>query len=216
MISTIILDFDGVILESVSVKTEAFRTLFSFVPEHVEEIVQFHIENGGMSRYDKFRYIYKNIIGEELTQQKFIELSDTFSRIVFNAVVIAPFVPGAQEFLEKHHSKISFYIVSATPEDELVQIIKKRKMSHYFKKVFGAPRKKTDCITEILKHTRSPQDDVIFVGDAKNDFEAAQSAGVRFIGRIKPGEKNRFSGLTGVEAVIPDLFELARYIEVHQ
>ena len=56
-LTDIILDFDGVILESVSVKTEAFRTLFSFVPKHVDEIVQFHIDNGGMSRFDKFRYI---------------------------------------------------------------------------------------------------------------------------------------------------------------
>lgn len=42
----IILDFDGVILESVEVKTEAFRRLFSFAPGHVEEIVNFHRENG--------------------------------------------------------------------------------------------------------------------------------------------------------------------------
>ena len=62
MISIIILDFDGVILESVSVKTEAFRTLFSFAPEYVEEIVKFHKDNGGMSRFDKFRYIFDHIL----------------------------------------------------------------------------------------------------------------------------------------------------------
>ena len=216
MISAIILDFDGVILESVSVKTEAFRTLFSFVPEHVEEIVQFHKENGGMSRYDKFRYIYKNIIGQELTQQKFNELSDTFSRIVFNAVIKAPFVPGAHEFLEIYYSKIPLYVVSATPEEELIQIIQKRGMSHYFRKVFGAPLKKTECISDIIKITGPPPDSVIFVGDAKNDFEAAQAVGVRFIGRIKPGDENRFEGLTGIDALIPDLHELARYIEVNR
>ena len=216
MLTAIILDFDGVILESVSVKTEAFRTLFSFVPEHVEEIVQFHIENGGMSRYDKFRYIYKNIIGQELTQQKFNELSDIFSRIVFNEVIKASFVPGAHEFLETYHSKIPLYVVSATPEEELIQIIHKRGLSSYFRKVFGAPRKKTECIRDIIKHTGCPKKFIIFIGDAKNDFEAARSAGVRFIGRIKPGDENRFSGLTGVEQVIPDLYELARYIEVHK
>jgi beta-phosphoglucomutase len=216
MISTIILDFDGVILESVSVKTGAFRTLFSFVPEHVEEIVQFHKDNGGMSRYDKFRYIYKNIIGQELTQQKFNELSDSFSRIVSNAIINAPFVPGAHEFLEIYYLKSSLYVVSATPEEELIQIIQKRGMSHYFRKVFGAPRKKTECITEILKLTGSPPESVIFVGDAKNDFEAAQVAGVHFIGRIKTGDENRFAGLTGIDAVIPDLHELAQYVEVNK
>ncbi|MCX6701242.1 MAG: HAD family hydrolase [Methanomicrobiales archaeon] len=216
MISTIILDFDGVILESVTVKTEAFRTLFSFVPEHVDEIVQFHKDNGGMSRFDKFQYIYKNILKEDLTQSKFNELSKKFVDIVFKEVIKAPYVPGAKEFLETYHSKIPLYVVSATPEEELIQIIQKRGMSHYFKKVFGAPRKKAECISEIVKLTGSPPEYVIFIGDAKNDFEAARAAGVRFIGRIKPGDENRFSGLYGVEAVIPNMYELARYIEVHQ
>jgi len=216
MISTLILDFDGVILESVSVKTEAFRTLFSFTPQHVDEIVQFHLDNGGMSRFDKFHYIYKNILKEDLTQKKFEELSEKFAAIVFKEVIKAPFVPGAQEFLETYHSKIPLYVVSATPEEELVQIIQKRGVSHYFKKVFGAPRKKTECISDIVKLTGSPPDSVIFVGDATNDFEASQATGVRFIGRIQPGDENRFAGLTGIEVIIPNLYELARYIEVHQ
>jgi len=216
MISTIILDFDGVILESVSVKTEAFRTLFSFVPDHVDEIVQFHKDNGGMSRFDKFRYIYNNILKEDLTQKKFVELSEKFAAIVFKEVIKAPYVHGAQEFLETYYKKIPLYVVSATPEKELIQILQERGISHYFAKVFGAPRKKTDCISEVLTLTGSPPDSVIFVGDAKNDFEAAQATGVRFIGRINPGDENRFAGLTGIEVIIPNLYELARYIEVHQ
>jgi len=216
MISTIILDFDGVILESVSVKTTAFRALFSFTPQHVDEIVQFHLDNGGMSRFDKFRNIYNYILKEDLTQERFAELSEKFAAIVFKEVIKAPFVPGAQEFLETYHSKLPLYVVSATPEEELIQIIQERKMSHYFRKVFGAPRRKTECIREIVKLTRSPLESVIFVGDAKNDFDAAHAVGVRFIGRIKNGDEDRFTGLTGVEDVIPDLYELARYIEVHR
>jgi phosphoglycolate phosphatase-like HAD superfamily hydrolase len=82
--------------------------------------------------------------------------------------------------------------------------------------VFGAPRKKSECIKEILNITGISTESVIFVGDAKNDFEAARAAGVRFIGRVKIGDENRFTGLAGVETEISDLHELARYIEVHQ
>ena len=115
MISIIILDFDGVILESVSVKTEAFRTLFSFAPEYVEEIVQFHKDNGGMSRFDKFRYIFDHILKRELDPDTFNALSEKFSILVFQGVVNAPFVPGAREFLEHWYATIPLYIVSATP-----------------------------------------------------------------------------------------------------
>ena len=216
IIQTIILDFDGVILESVSVKTEAFRRLFAFAPKQVEEIVQFHLDNGGMSRYEKFRYIYKNILKEDLTQSKFDELSEKFSAIVFQEVIKAPFVPGAHEFLASYHLKIPLYVVSATPEGELWQIIQKRGMAHYFRGVYGAPRKKSECIKELLNFSGVSPDSMIFVGDAKNDLEAARTAGVCFIGRVKQGDENRFTGLNGVEAEISDMYELARYIEVQR
>lgn len=212
MISLIIFDFDGVILESVTVKTEAFRALFSFTPEHVEEIVQYHRDNGGMSRYDKFRHIYKIILQEDLSRERFDKLSERFSAIVFDKVIKTPFVPGAQEFLITNYRKIPLYVISATPEEELIQIMEKRELTPYFRKIFGAPRKKTDCIAEIVSLTGVPPGSVVFVGDAKNDYNAACSAGVRFIGRVKPGDENKFKGLAGVDAVIPDMNDLEKHI----
>jgi len=215
MIKAIIFDFDGVLVESVDIKTEAFRKLFACMPDHVDAIVQFHLDNGGMSRFDKFRYIYKNILKEDLTQSKFNELSEKFSTIVIDDIIKTPYVHGAQEFLEKYHRKIPLYVVSATPKEELRQIVEKRMMAHYFQEVYGAPQTKSECIKAILNLTGISPDTVIYVGDAKNDFDAARLAGVRFIGRVKRGDQNRFKGLTGVETEISDLHELATYIEVH-
>lgn len=213
-ISVIIFDFDGVIIESVSVKTNAFRTLFSDYPEHLTEIIQYHKENGGVSRFEKFRYIYKNILNEDLPEIKFDILSKKFASIVFNEVIKAPFVPGGRKVLEAWYSQLPLYVVSATPEEELVRIINQRGIAHYFRKVFGAPKKKTACIQEILNLTGFPKDSVLFVGDAKNDYDAARAAGVRFIGRIGPGDEDRFTGLPGVEVVVHDLNEIMSCIKV--
>lgn len=213
MFRLVILDFDGIILESVSVKTDAFRTLFSFAPEHIEEIVDFHIKNGGMSRFDKFRYIYKNILKEDLTPSKFTELSEKFSNLVFDAVIDAPFVPGAMEFLERFYLSVPLYVVSATPEEELKDIIQKRGIAPYFRGIFGSPRKKTECIRDILSDTKTSAADVIFVGDAPNDLDAASAAHVRFIGRVKPGDENMFEEYDDMVLIISDLHELTEYIE---
>jgi len=213
MISIIILDFDGVILESVSVKTEAFRTLFSFAPEYVEEIVQFHKDNGGMSRFDKFRYIYDLILKRELDPATFTALSEKFSALVFQGVVNAPFVPGAREFLERWSAKIPLYIVSATPEPELKEIVQKRNLTLFFRNVYGAPRKKAECISEIHITSGVPLSDILFVGDALNDLAAAQSSGVKFIGRVAAEEMNVFRNCHGVEKVILDLHELSEFLE---
>ena len=56
MIKAIFFDFDGVILESVSIKGDVFQKLFADYPEHLAEILNYHLENGGVSRYDKFEY----------------------------------------------------------------------------------------------------------------------------------------------------------------
>ena len=75
-IEAIFLDFDGVILESVEVKGWAFGKLFEDHPEHVDKIVAFHHANGGMSRFDKFRYIYKKMLKEPLPEKQFEALCE--------------------------------------------------------------------------------------------------------------------------------------------
>ena len=83
MISILILDFDGVIVESIPLKTVAFRQVFSFAPpEHLDEIITFHLENGGMSRYDKFRYIYANILNEPLTPEQEERLASKYADLI--------------------------------------------------------------------------------------------------------------------------------------
>lgn len=213
MIRAIILDFDGVILESVSVKTDAFRTMFSVFPEHVDRIVQFHLDNGGMSRFDKFRNIYTNILHRDLSESDFNRLSSRFSDLVEVAVATAPFVDGAPEFLEKMSRRCNLFIVSATPEEELVRIVNTRGIANFFSKVSGAPVKKTDNIRRILNENRIPTYNTVFIGDAVNDWDAAQKTGVRFIGRVASGDTDRFEGKTGVEKKVTNLFELAEYLE---
>ena len=52
-------DFDGVIKDSVPVKSEAFRKLFSPYGKKVtNSVVEHHMANGGMSRYKKIPYYF--------------------------------------------------------------------------------------------------------------------------------------------------------------
>ena len=53
--SAIIFDFDGVIAESVEIKTEAFRDMYSSYGKDISDsVVDHHLINGGMSRFEKF------------------------------------------------------------------------------------------------------------------------------------------------------------------
>ena len=206
------MDFDGVILESVDVKTQAFRELFSFSPTHVDEIVNFHIQNGGMSRFDKFRHFYNNILKESLSDDQFDFLCDSFSELVLDGVLSSPFVPGAKDFLQHFHSKTLLFVVSATPLSELKLIVEKRDLNKYFENIYGSPSTKKENINEILNNMNCKPEKCIFIGDALNDYKASQEAGVRFIGRVKPGDPDIFNGQENVEKIVSDLAELKTYL----
>jgi phosphoglycolate phosphatase-like HAD superfamily hydrolase len=115
--------------------------------------------------------------------------------MVMEEVISAPFVPGAQEFLISYSAYFPFFIASATPQDELVSIVEQRSLGKYFRGIFGAPRTKAAIIDSILQKQALRPDEVLFVGDALNDYMAAQTCGVPFVGRELEGGTT-FAGLT--------------------
>ena len=212
-LTTLILDFDGVVVESLPLKTAAFRKIFSFAPpEHLDEIIAFHLENGGMSRYDKFRHIYANILHEELTPEQEERLAGEYVEQIFEAMLTVPYVEGAEALLRDCSQKLPLYIVSATPEDEMREIARRRNLTKYFVRVYGSPKTKAGCIREILAETGAAPEEALFVGDAPNDWDAAHETGVRFVARIPPGDPNRFVGRPGVEGIVENLHELREYL----
>jgi len=209
MIKAIIFDFDGVLIESAQIKTEAFSQLFSHYPSKVCEIVKYHKINMGVSRYVKFRYFYENILGKELSDSEEIQLGNRFSQIVLDKVLEAPFVSGTLNFLERYYQNIPLFIASGTPDDELKYILKKRGISKYFKGIYGSPREKSEIIMDILSGYSLNIDDVFFVGDAESDLKAAKETGVCFVARII----SRDSNLEDCSLKINDLGDLKNLLE---
>lgn len=208
MIKAIIFDFDGVILESAEIKTDAFRELFSEHASKIEEIVGYHLLNGGISRYVKFRYIYERILGIGLSKQKERELGERFSQIALQKILDAPFVAGAKEFLDEKRGKYQFFIASGTPDAELLDIIRIRQLGGYFQEAHGSPMKKIDIINAIIKNYRFAKEEVVYVGDAQSDLIAAEEAKIVYIERrsdfrAKPGDHSLIvRDLSGLEEVL--------------
>ena len=99
----IIFDFDGVISESVDVKTKAFSKIYScYGKDIVEKVVSHHMSHGGMSRYKKFKYYHKEFLDRELNKEDLINISDKFSQLVLQKVIDAPYVPGALNFIKNN------------------------------------------------------------------------------------------------------------------
>ena len=190
MIKSIIFDFDGVVVESVDIKTRAFAKLFEAEgKEVVEQVVDYHMKHIGVSRFDKFRYFYGNMLNRHLAEEEFDGLCQKFSRLVVDEVVNASFVDGAQEFLESKSKLFKCFVVSATPQNEIEEIARRRNISHFFISIYGSPRNKTDIVKEILDIHELLPEEVVCIGDAMSDYEAARSNSVEFIARLDNNEE---------------------------
>lgn len=112
-IKNIFFDFDGVILDSVSCKTNAFEKMYQKYGNKIsKKVVEYHIENGGISRFEKFRYWHKKYLNKNLSKSELKELTDNFSKLVFNEVVNSNEIEGSIDFISKNHMNYKFWIIT--------------------------------------------------------------------------------------------------------
>ena len=192
LLKAIALDFDGVILESVDLKTRAFRALFKECPEHIDRIVQFHLDNTGLSRYEKFEVIYREFFGLPLSGEEKDRLGYEFGRLVEREILECPFVPGAQRFLDLVAPSYPLFVISGTPESELHRIIDARGLEAYFRGVYGSPRSKAEILSSILAQSGWRSDELLFIGDSRIDYDAARQVSAIFIGRVPTSASSPF------------------------
>lgn len=198
MVKGIIFDFDGVIVDSVEIKGEAFREIYTTYGKEIsDKVIEHHELNGGVSRFDKFRFYHNNFLKKEITENEIQKLSDDFSRIVLNKVIKSPYIGGVLSFIKKNFLEKNLFISTATPSDEIEKILLRRQINDYFTSVYGSPEKKDNHILKIIKKNRFNEDELVFIGDSTSDFEAAKKMNVKFIlvkNRFNKDLRNSFSG----------------------
>jgi phosphoglycolate phosphatase-like HAD superfamily hydrolase len=179
----IIFDFDGVICDSVNVKTEAFAAMYNaYGHEVVAKVVQYHHEHGGISRYEKFRYYHKELLGITLTEEEVMKMGDTFSSIALQKVIDSPYLPGVLDFIKASQQDADLFICTGTPETEIRIILDEKGLANFFKAVYGAPKSKADIIREIMQTYQMTAEQLEFYGDAMTDYNAAKATNIKFTG----------------------------------
>lgn len=213
MIKVILFDFDGVVVDSVNIKTEAFKELFRKEKQkHLSAVLRYHEMHGGISRINKIIHFYENIFRRPLSQKELTALANKFSRIVKDKVIESPFIQGAQIFFKRNYQKYSFYVISGAPQEELKEIMAKRNLLPYFIQVFGSPPGKVELINSIIIANGYSREEVLFVGDSADDAGSAFNCDIQFIRLCDIKYLNsfrdddKFSSITGYK-------ELERFLD---
>ena len=189
----IFFDVDGVLIESLSVKGEAFALVFRDFPDDRDSIIDYHLAHGGVNRVEKIREIFVELTDRQPTDGELVERVHAFSESVVEQVIAAPEIAGAGMALEFWSARVPLHAVSATPLDELLVIFDRRDMSQYFASIHGWPPKKTELLPELVRDLGYAPRGCVMVGDSAEDEAAAHAAGTLFI-RVNPNEQDRSPG----------------------
>lgn len=183
-LALIAFDFDGVILESVDAKTQAFaRIAEPFGEEARDRLVLYHKLHGGVSRVEKFIWLYREFVGRAPTDAEMADLSRRFTELSLDNVLHAPMVAGAQDVLERWKGRVPMVVCSGTPSAELRLVVEKRGFAPYFKALYGTPPAKSALLRQAVLDARADPADVVMIGDSSTDLDAAEDVGTRFYGR---------------------------------
>lgn len=179
--STVFWDFDGVIKNSVAVKSSAYVEVFSSFGSDVTGWVKDHHElNGGMSRFEKIP-LYLEKAGIQVSDSSVTNFCNKFSDIVVQQVIESPWVAGVAEYLQAQHACKAFVLVTATPEAEIEFILDCLQIKNFFRRIYGAPTSKSVAIRDAMDEFSVAPAEAIMIGDAKSDMTAARENGVAFL-----------------------------------
>ena len=181
----LIWDFDGVIVDSNNIRDNAFcYALNDFDKFKVNELLIYHRENGGLSRYAKFDWFFKKFsssVSEKYREHVLKRFSEYCLSRITDPQILRKEVMDVINFLYKE--KKLMYIASASSNEELNFAAKELKIAHFFNDILGSPRNKIESVKQIKDLNNSyPNSDFILVGDAINDLNAASQNNINFLG----------------------------------
>ena len=177
----IIFDFDGVILNSNHIKTNAFKTIsLQFGITQSEKLVSYHIKNGGISRFEKIRWFVEKILGlndELLINELIKKYGDEVEKTLYNCQFRTNL-----NVLKKKLKGTIWSIASGGKEDEIRDILKKESLLELFEGgVYGSPMPKLKIVKKLLFSTKSKNDKFVLIGDSYYDYECAKINNINFI-----------------------------------
>ena len=178
--ATLVFDCDGVVLNSNRVKTDAFyEAALPYGETAATALVDYHVSNGGISRYKKFTYFIEHLVAGK-PGPGLDELLNRYAVQVRAGLMECEVASGLQT-LKECTPQARWLIVSGGDQTELREVFYQRKLDKLFDGgIFGSPDTKDEILSRelLLRNIELP---ALFLGDSKYDYQAANVAGLDFV-----------------------------------
>ena len=194
-IRTIVFDLDGTLVDSNDIKRRGFEVVLQSNPPAIALLLDVLEKYPSLDRTGVFLEIGKQLFDDNVMQKKrwVNSMVCAYTSYCEERVANAAEIAGADYILDAlaEHG-INSFISSATPEQTLRNIVRKRRWASKVQGIFGAPTSKEEHLIRIQREVRCKKDAILYVGDSKSDMDAAHRFGCLFAG-VGSGWRNLVS-----------------------
>ena len=178
-----VFDCDGVLLDSNQVKTQAmFEAAKPHGEDSAKKLVEYHKENGGISRFEKFRYLFDSILGRENFETDMEQALDRFAALSKEGLMKAAEADGLRDLLAQIKAcGSSAFVVSGGMQEEIREVFKARELAPLFTGIFGSPDTKDEILEREFGNGGGMEQPAVYIGDSRYDHEAANRQGIDFM-----------------------------------
>jgi phosphoglycolate phosphatase-like HAD superfamily hydrolase len=206
-VRAIVLDFDGVLVDSNRIKVEAFFEALE--PEHHPALRRALARGRELPRRALLsRILSAHGLRGRALQRAVAHHARRYSVIVSTAIARRGLIDGTRPLLVRLSRRWPLYVASTTPHRELLALLKRLGVRPLLRGACGWPHAKADVVRRAARAGASARE-VVLVGDGKTDRRAAARAGCRFVGiangyngwAVDPG-RNQIGSLLDLPALL--------------
>lgn len=172
-------DFDGTLADSNGLKREAWFTVFAGLGCPRAETAALLADHPLADRFELAERMLARR-GEAPTPARIADLAARYNAICEEGQGACPEMPGADAMLAALAPRLPLYVNSATPEEPLGRIVRRRGWAGYFRGIYGRPHGKVENLRRIAAAESLALAQIALVGDGLADVEAARETGCPF------------------------------------
>ena len=207
VVGHVVFDFDGTLVRSNQLKRDCFYETLAEVPGGAAILDDLFASHYRGDRFALFREVVRRLGPDCVLEPD--ELATGYGRLCRQRIGSAPEVPGAGTALSRlAEAGVRMFLISATPQQALDEVVSDRDLAGFFDLVLGAPTGKSAHLGRVIETCGIAAADIVMVGDGHDDQAAAADVGCRFV--AVTDQPN--APLENVGTSIPDLRELPRIL----